>query len=181
VAASGDLFDFLAVPREKESEFIDRMARPEGGRPVSEGSYRYPASIESGMDFRLYCLPSFLDGVEGLSFPEEWGAWTDADRVVARFRDPLPQRFRLILEAYAFNAKGGKPIFILTDGEAKAVCLMQDAPSQIYEIGCANTGLSRSLEIVVPSPAAPADLWPGVSMDTRRLGVALTSMRILPE
>lgn len=178
---SSAVYDFLAVPQERESEFVGRMSKIEVGQQVSERTYRYPASIEEGMDFRLSYLPSFLENIEGMSFPEEWGCWTDSDRVVARFWDPLPTQFRLSLEGYAFKASKGKPIRIVTDGEMASACLMKGGPARLYEVACVNKSQSRSLEIIVPNPTAPADLWPDRSSDTRRLGVALTHMRILPK
>jgi FkbM family methyltransferase len=181
MALSGAVFDFLAVPQEMESDFISRMSGLGSRQPTCEHAYRYPATIEAGMDFRLSFLPSFLETIEGISTPEDWGCWTNADRLVARFRDPLPTQFRLSLNGYAFETSRGKPIRIVTDGETVPSCVMKGGPSRLYQVACANQGRSRTLELIVPSPAAPAEIWPGRSTDTRRLGVALTRMFITPK
>lgn len=178
---SSVVYDFLAVPEEKESAFARQMASLDLAHPVSERTYRYPASFESGMEFRIGFLPAFLESIEGLSSPEEWGCWTNDNRVVARFRDPLPARFRLLFEGYIFAALKGKPIRSVTDGETVSSCSIKGLPARSYEIRCTNKGESRSLEMLIPSPIAPADFCPGRSTDTRRLGVGLKQMYILPK
>jgi phosphoglycerol transferase len=134
---------------------------------------RYEASLEQGIDFRRPGFPLFLDDVTGLSVNEAWGRWSEGKHVVFKFKQPLPQKFDLILRAGAFGPNIGKPCLIDIGSEQRRITFSSDPFTQpeTYRIAFRFDGRPDSIQITIPEPSRLAS-------DARMLGIGFISMRI---
>src|SRR6516165_1126668 len=64
------------------------------------------------VDFRNHAWPGVLTKISGVSVPESFGRWSDADQVAMEFAFPLPKRFTLALIASAFGPNVDQPFRI---------------------------------------------------------------------
>jgi len=127
--------------------------------------------------------PGGITDIDGMSGPESWGAWSDGDRVKLDFTEPLPERFALRLTANAFAYNIGKEFIVQLgkpgagrDTEVAGKFVL-GSTEQEQTVVLDNPRHERMLTIKVPHPVAPSEL--GAS-DSRRLGIAVHKMQILP-
>lgn len=110
----------------------------------------------------------------GWSSPEPWGVWTDGARATIAFPAPLPRRFRMYITGYAFGPNAGQDVGVLLDGSTQSLRLPAQLGEAVVEID--NPHGSASVDLLIPAPTSPVEL--GLGDDRRKLGVALTSLRI---
>jgi phosphoglycerol transferase len=137
---------------------------------------RYQSTLAEGIDFRKPGYPEFLKEVTGVSIPELWGRWTDANlspTAKFKFKKPLPRSFTLILEAHAFGPNLNAPITIRAGRTTKTLVI--DSARE-YRIKFAKVK-SDDLEIIPPKPTAPKDVDP-TNADPRKLGLGLTTLKM---
>jgi phosphoglycerol transferase len=120
-------------------------------------------------------LPLALTGVEGLSATESIGRWSIGKEIVLTFSKPLPKKFEITLNAFAFGPNVGQPIK-LSVGERRYHMMLSDQ-SSIVRIPVLSDRNNNKIKIEIPQPISPKDL--GLSADTRKLGVALKIITIL--
>lgn len=143
------------------------------------------ATAQKFGDFALYRLvtPQLIDfrdstatlaSVQGLSGIEAFGRWSDADEVVLHTVEPLPPMATLSLTAAAYGPNVGKP-FIATLGNEQQSFTLTDV-AQTVRLQFHNPAGIDVLRITVPAATSPRAL--GRSSDDRRLGVALSSLKI---
>ena len=164
-----------------------RAARaPAGTAPVSAAQSgiplepRYAATLAEGIDFTKHGFPDFVKEVSGLSGHESWGRWTDANVAPAvriRFKQPLPARFTLELRAHGLGPNAFNPV-TLRAGNVERSVLLGDPPKASYRVVFEGTAGADTIEIVPPQPIFPREITPA-NPDPRRLGVGLTTLRIL--
>ncbi|MFM2005352.1 MAG: Phosphoglycerol transferase [Pseudomonadota bacterium] len=144
-----------------------------------DDSARYPASLSEGIDFSRPGYPEFIADVKGLSAYEKTHRWTDAQAGPSarfRFKEPLPDRFVLEIEAEAFGPNGTKPTTIrLGKSTATVAILVRNAKPHYIEL--TNPDGSDTLEITPPQPISPL-AFDGSSGDTRKLGIAFKRLAI---
>lgn len=145
----------------------------------SNDSNRYPASLSEGIDFSRPGYPDFIAEVSGLSSYEKTHRWTDALEAPSarfRFKEPLPERFVLEIEADAFGPNGSQPTVIKLDQSTATVYfLAHDTKTHYVEL--TNPGGADTLEIIPPQPTSPL-AFDRSSGDTRKLGIALKRIAI---
>jgi len=147
--------------------------------PVTPGDPlgpRYPSSLAAGILFARAGYPDFLADVYGMSAAEPWGRWTDGDTVVFRFRRPLPPRFVIELAGGAFGANVGRPVRLRV-GAAEREVVFPGGPfdnTSTQAASFSNDAGSDTLTLLLPAAQVP----PG-GVDPRRLGLALTSLRVM--
>ena len=124
------------------------------------------------IDFRD--IDTTLASVHGLSGIEDFGRWSDAEEVVLHMAEPLPASVNLSLTAAAYGPNIGKP-FIVTLGNEQQTFTLTDVV-QTVRIQFHNPAGLDMLRISVPAPTSPRSL--GKSSDDRRLGIALSSLKI---
>lgn len=134
----------------------------------------YHASLEEGIDFRKPGYPDFIAEVTGVSQPEEWGRWTDGNTATFKFKDPLPKKFTLLIEAGAYESNLGKPIKF-TVGSVTKECIFKGASygesRRVATLHFSSPEPGNTLVITIPAPKkAPTD--------DRMLGISLISMKI---
>lgn len=116
--------------------------------------------------------------IKGLSFPEEWGRWSDSDMIKFKFNCLPKGNYKIIVRAHAFGPNIDKPIhFSLGSGNASMIFQQTDDMKTIRitnQNDCAD-----ELIISIPSPVSPADL--GQSEDRRKLGIGIVDIKMFKE
>jgi phosphoglycerol transferase len=112
----------------------------------------------------------------GLSGAEPWGRWSEGAQVLLEFQRLPRGPFTLQLDAAAFGPNVGKAFTVRLGAQERQLVL--PAQHQPVELQFDAPGEARDLVITVPQPASPREL--GLGEDTRTLGIALYSMRLLP-
>ncbi|WP_063625095.1 DUF7024 domain-containing protein [Paraburkholderia mimosarum] len=138
---------------------------------------RYHASLSEGIDFTRQGLPTFMDEIKGLSVPESWGRWSDANMapvVTLQFAQPLPTHFILHLRAQAFGPNIGHPVSVAIGQQVQSFVPAAD----IREFSMRFDGVNgaQRIEIRPPQPVSPSAL--GLSPDTRMLAIGLQRLWI---
>ncbi|MGO4222715.1 hypothetical protein AB4Y64_12795 [Lysobacter sp. TAF61] len=135
---------------------------------------RYAATLAEGMDFSRPGAPEFVTEITGLSGPESWGRWTDANLgpTKLRLRSPLPQHFTLRIKArdyFGLNAQ--QKLTVRVGNQEKGFILLgsEDQSANLVFDGVSNVD---SIEISVPKTSSPS------ANDSRRVGVGLISFSI---
>lgn len=134
-----------------------------------------------GIDFRKQDYPDFLDEVSGISGYESWGRWTDATLgSVAKlhFKEALPKKFTLEINANAFGPNTGVPVKVKVGGVEKTFIITNKIESIPYHIVFDIYGTADTIEITPPNPVSPHEIDPKYS-DPRKLGIGLISLKII--
>lgn len=126
------------------------------------------------LDFRQPLAKDLVARSEGLSSPEDWGAWSTAQQLRLEFASPLPVRYRIRMQAVAFGPNIGKTFTLKAGANSKTFTLDDQLAEYVFEID--NAQRTSTLSIEVPQPTSPAQL--GMSADDRQLGIGLLSLSI---
>ena len=143
----------------------------------------YQASLADGIDFKHPGYPDFLKSVTGLSTIEPWGRWTDsnesgtASTTTFVFKNPLPRKFGIQLEAQAFGPNIDQPILVKI-GNEKETFFLKDSKMNTITLRLTNPNDSNAIDIVIPKPTSPKQLNVK-SDDTRKLGIGLATLKII--
>lgn len=136
---------------------------------------RYGASLADGIVFGKQGYPRFVKDVSGISGREPFGRWTDGSDVILEFRQPLPARFRLSLEAAAAASVLGKDITVQVGTASETIRFDKPVPSTVT-IPIDTDGTATTLALRLPDVRSPKEQ--GLSEDPRRLGLALIRLAI---
>lgn len=113
--------------------------------------------------------PQVVTGIEGLSYIEQWGRWSDAKRVVIHFAQPLPLRAGVVLAARAYDVNATLPFKVHVGNQTKEFKVGWH--QQEVGLHFDTDGTTRSLVIEVPQPVSPEER--GVPGDSRKLGIGI--------
>jgi phosphoglycerol transferase len=136
----------------------------------------YEATLAQGMEFGKSGYPSFLESMAGISNPEGWGRWTDATLGSAKlkFKDPLPQRFKLELDAKDFfGTNADRQITVKVGDVAQQFTLDSAEDVQHVELAYSLKSPADTIEILVPNHSA------ATANDQRQMGIGLVSLKIV--
>ncbi len=168
------------APQEKPAAVTTAPAvapKPQVSENTNPSTPSYDATLAEGIDFRRPGYPNFVADVSGISTPESWGRWTDANlspTAKIRFKEPLPTQFLLTLDAIAFASNiGGNVIVRAGDTEQSFVAKPESAT---YNLTFNLKTPSDTIEIIPPKPASPSEL--NQSGDSRKLGIGLITLKI---
>jgi len=128
------------------------------------------------VDFKKFSWPGVISSTRGLSCAEPWGTWSSSDVVTLEFSKPLPEKFTVHLVAHAFGPNVGKEFVAHIGDNAIKFTLGASPEERVLEFS--NPKRSKIIKIDVPSPCSAKEL--GLGSDERRLGIALTELRIEP-
>jgi phosphoglycerol transferase len=134
--------------------------------------FRVAKSYE--IDFTRKSWPGILSRVQGLSYAESWGAWSDGSKVTLEFQAPLPRSIMLHLKAHAFGPNVGQK-FTIQIGAESAEFVLTESPQE-FAIPFRTSEASASIVISIPSPISPKEL--GFSNDSRNLGIAFYRLNV---
>ncbi|MDQ2948820.1 MAG: hypothetical protein M3Y27_23240, partial [Acidobacteriota bacterium] len=151
--------------------WLNSLPPPSPPPEIEEGS------LEQGVDFSRTRLPGFMRELSGFSAAEPWGRWTDGPHASLVFVEPLPPRFVLELTGYPFISTEGRDV-IVEVGSFRTVVRFPDSSSRTYQIPLENPNAERAIIFRLAHATSPRDL--GYSEDSRKLGLALHSIKIKP-
>jgi hypothetical protein len=139
--------------------------------PERLDSFAVPISFVAGRP------PNYVAEIRGLSRPEGWATWTEGDRLEIRFARRLPSSFKVIVEvAAAFGENATTPVKVSAGSQVVSFV----AGSVPREVHLGFDGVEGADMLVFEIPAASSPAAVGLSNDTRRLGIALKSLRVVP-
>lgn len=139
---------------------------------------QYAATLAEGIDFARPGYPVFLSEASGLSDVESWGRWTDAnlgDSATFRFKQALPATFKLEVTGYAIGPNVDQPIRVIIGGTERII-KFKDAPAQSVSVTFDDVRDANVIKLIAPHSIQPSSV--SASKDTRKLGLALVSMKI---
>jgi phosphoglycerol transferase len=149
------------------------------GYVVDKLGPRHYAKLSEGIDFTLRTWPEFIKDVNGISGPEPWGRWSDADAgghvVRFTFNAKLPDSFSLVLQANAFGPNEGKAVKVKAGQVSQDWVIKNADPVGTYTLKFAKVD-GNTIEFTPPTPVSPKSL--GFSTDTRVLGVGFVSLKV---
>jgi hypothetical protein len=136
--------------------------------------------------FEKSAWPGGIVEMHGLSVPEPWGAWSNDKLVKFQFTTPLPEKFELRLTGHAFALNIGKTFLVQLEGSStnapgphsRPATFVMSAADEERVLRFENPTRANTISIVVPAPVSPIEL--GAASDDRRLGIALSKLRIDP-
>lgn len=123
-----------------------------------------------------YPYPDGFIDLSGISTPEDWGAWTDGPVLRMEFAGSYNQPFWLklsVTHVFAENLKS--PLRIRAGGAEREINI---TASGEYSILLEPKEPTSVLSIELPAATTPEEL--GKSTDTRKLGLGLKSITIVP-
>jgi hypothetical protein len=114
-----------------------------------------------------------VKSIEGVSWVEWWGRWSDAKEVAIHFAQPLPKHLSLVLTAQAYGPNADQE-FVARVGETERRFRVK-AAAEIF-LPFETDGKQDTLRITVPQPVAPSQASnPG---DHRTIGLGLLNLEI---
>ena len=140
-----------------------------------------PAPVVARVPLSVPPDPKVVTAIEGLSGMEEWGRWSDGERVTIHFAQPLPRQVGVMVRGRAFDVNATLPFRMEVGEPGKVVSKEFRLGGGTGSVGLHfdTDGSARSVSIVVPRPVSPAELGSGA--DRRRLGIALEEVLLMGE
>ena len=143
---------------------------------VVDNDVRYKAD---SFVFNVAGAPEEVKQFSGISRPESWGRWSNAqlgDRVKIEYREPLPEKFDLVITAKAFGPNAGQPIPVRVGDQQQALTLGQEVSTTTLHFD--NPSRSSLLEIIPPAPEATNE-GNILGHAPRKLGVGMVEIKIV--
>lgn len=137
---------------------------------------RYQATLAEGITFNKEGYPDFLSSVEGISVKESFGRWTDGSIAIIKFSQPLPKKFTLKITAVMSEAIMDKPIKVVVGNAKYDVQFGKMWNFKEVAIPVTTNGNAKSIVFELPDIKSQKEL--GKGEDSRRLGLALSSLKI---
>ncbi|NRY60531.1 DUF7024 domain-containing protein [Clostridium beijerinckii] len=137
----------------------------------------YWGKMEDGFKLFKKGIPSFIEEIQGLGSSEKWGRWTVEKKVIIKFKEPLPNKFKFIISGYAFGKNVGKEVMIKI-GECTQAIIMESELGKSYGTIMENNFNSKTIEIIIPNPNSPYELYGSQCNDKRKLGLGISEINI---
>lgn len=144
---------------------------------ADENSIRYQAD---SFIFNVAGAPQSVKQFSGISRPEAWGRWSNANMapaVTIEYQDPLPATFDLVLVAKAFGPNVGEPISVKVGDEEQTITFGDQLSTVTLRFD--NPEGSKVLTIEPPKPQLSNE-GNILGHDPRKLGVGLAELKIVP-
>jgi phosphoglycerol transferase len=145
---------------------------------LKRNGLEYNASVNEGIVFAKEGYPSFLKDIQGLSYPDEVGRWSDANlepSVIFTFKEPLPKKFTLELFLGAYGKNVGKYVKVKIAKQVKRF-VAKSHSAQKYVISFDNVMNADIIEIIPPAPTGKDENLEG--SDYRKFGLHFIEMKI---
>lgn len=125
-------------------------------------------------------LANYVEKVSGLSNPEPWGRWSDANlspSVLVKFKQPLPNEFKLVVDAKSFVADPDQHLRIEIGSNVFKPKITPQFTNIVIPINLKGEIVDKII-LTPQKTISPTSL--GLGSDNRELGVGLASMQIEP-
>jgi phosphoglycerol transferase len=150
---------------EKAGYFVDQLGA------------RYPATLAQGIDFTRPDFPIFVKNILGISVPEPWGRWSDANLASTAsigLKYPLPNRFNLVFTVQPFGPNLGQDLVVTMGTHTYKFKLIEGLYEYRMAIDLGGEKISN-IDFSPPQPASPQELR--IGSDNRKLGIGLIHLR----
>ncbi len=131
--------------------------------------------------FNLPGLPQQVLKITGMSYPEAWGRWSDANllpTVTIQYLEPLPAAFQLKLTARAFGNNALRPVIVKVGDWQQEISLGESDTTLTLQVS--NPSGARSIILVPPDPIE-STLGTVDGFAPRRLGIGLVDLQVSPQ
>ena len=129
--------------------------------------------------FNVAGAPEEVKQFSGISRPESWGRWSNAqlgNAVSIEFNNPLPASFDLVITAKAFGPNANKPIPVRVGDEERELMLGNDVSTTTLRF--ANPTRSSTLVIVPPDPVSTNE-GNILGHSPRQLGIGMVEIKVV--
>lgn len=161
------------VTREYRDYYIDQ-------RTAFWKPKRYEAKLEQGIDLRREGLPMFVRNLNGVSYAERWGRWSDAkaaDWVRIEFNRNFIGDVCVEVRARPSSSQVGQQVD-LTFGTTTSRFRTSEPAFYSYK-QTMRLPVATNLLLIKPQSPSPAE-WDPSGLRTRRLGLAIENIRVRP-
>lgn len=113
--------------------------------------------------------------MQGFSYHEDWGRWTDASVApvaTIRFAQPLPESFSLVIKGQTVEKH---PVAVVRVGRFEREFYIERFGDEVY-IDVTNSEGADFIEIAPLEAVSPKSL--DINGDTRKLGIGLIELRV---
>jgi len=122
-----------------------------------------------------------LKNIEGVSYAEKFGRWTDAQlhpSALFTFVEPLPKKFKLELVCGAYGENIGNVVKVVVGGNIQEFTPQHKEPRK-HLLSFENENKANTIEIIPPKPFVLKEKLEG--SDEREFGLSLVSLKILED
>lgn len=129
--------------------------------------------LRKGFLLNQAAYPYFVVQHAGLSSPEDWGRWSEANNdkwVTLTFVKPLPKKINLLITAKGFGPNIGAPTTIKIGSSERQIILSTEM--QLFKVPFDLSESSNTIQIIPPAPISPKEIDPR-NLDTRKLGIGI--------
>ena len=143
---------------------------------VVDNDIRYKAD---SFVFNVAGAPEDVKQFSGISRPESWGRWSNAqlgDAVKIEYKQPLPAEFDLVITAKAFGPNANRPIPVRVGNSAQTLTLGHDLSTTTLR--CSNPAQSNTLEIIPPAPQSTNE-GNILGHSPRQLGIGMVEIKVV--
>lgn len=145
---------------------------------IGDNDIRYPAQ---DFIFNVPGAPATVARFSGLSRPELWGRWSNANlapEVKIEYRHPLPAALAVTITARAFGPNAGKPIMVRVGDSEHTLILGHEMSTTTLHF--ANPTRSEVLTLTPPEPQSTNE-GNILGHAPRKLGIGLAEIKISAE
>ncbi|MCE0825102.1 phosphatidylglycerol--membrane-oligosaccharide glycerophosphotransferase [Buttiauxella sp. A2-C2_NF] len=144
---------------------------------LDENAIRYPAD---SFIFNVPGAPLEVKAYSGISRPEEWGRWSNANlapEVKIEYAEPLPEKFDLVITAKAFGPNVGQPMPVKIGSQQQTLTLGEELTTTTLHFD--NPERSNLLEIIPPQPQLSNE-GNILGHEPRKLGIGMGDIKVVP-
>lgn len=155
----------------------DRFNKSVAMLKIDENAIRYQAD---SFIFNVPGAPQNVKQFTGISRPEAWGRWSNANLAPAvkiEYVEPLPEKFDLVIVAKAFGPNVGKPVPVKVGSQQQALTLGEQLSTTTLHFD--NPERSNTLEIIPPQPQLSNE-GNILGHEPRRLGIGMEDIKVVP-
>ncbi|QOV64679.1 phosphatidylglycerol--membrane-oligosaccharide glycerophosphotransferase [Kosakonia pseudosacchari] len=154
----------------------DRYQKNVDTLKILDDSIRYKAD---SFVFNVAGAPEEIKQFSGLSRPESWGRWSNAnlgEEVAIEYNQPLPEQFELVITAKAYGPNANRPIPVRVGDQQQTLTLGNELSTTTLHFS--NPSHSNRLVIVPPEPQSTNE-GNILGHSPRKLGVGLVEIKVV--
>ena len=143
---------------------------------VVDNDIRYKAD---SFVFNVAGAPEEVKQFSGISRPESWGRWSNAQlgkAVKIEYKAPLPDEFDLVITAKAYGPNADRPIPVRVGNSEQTLTLGHDLSTTTLRFR--NPAQSNTLEIVPPEPQSTNE-GNILGHSPRQLGIGMVEIKVV--
>ena len=129
--------------------------------------------------FNVAGAPEEVKQFSGISRPESWGRWSNAQlgsEVKIEYKEPLPEKFDLVITAKAYGPNANKPIPVRVGNSEQTLTLANDVTTTTLHFD--NPSRSSTLTIAPPDPQSTNE-GNILGHSPRQLGIGMVEIKVV--